>query len=98
MSVFGDGPVDLIELGEFNRADNRRSEPPLLRSEVLKELLATQLDDIRGKSLKNYEDQLDALFCAYLAYYFWYWGWERNELFGDVKTGYILNPKGESSK
>jgi predicted RNase H-like nuclease len=32
------------------------------------------------------------LFCAYLAYYFWYWGWERNELFGDVESGYILTP------
>ena len=36
---------------------------------------------------------LDALFCAYLAYYFWYWRWETNEIFGDLHSGYILNLK-----
>lgn len=33
------------------------------------------------------------MFCAYLACYLWYWGWERNELIGDTESGYILNPK-----
>lgn len=39
-----------------------------------------------------HEDTLDAVFCSYLAYYFWYWNMERNEVFGTVETGYILNP------
>ncbi len=51
------------------------------------------LNELVGQRLKNYEDWLDALFCAYLAYYFWHWRWERNELFGDIESGYILNPK-----
>jgi predicted RNase H-like nuclease/cytidine deaminase len=70
-----------------------RAEPPLRKSGVLSELLTADLNQLSGKTLKNHEDRLDALFCAYLAYYFWYWGWERNEIFGDLESGYILNPK-----
>lgn len=73
-----------------------KAEPPLLRTGVLQELLAVDLNGLVGQRLKNYEDWLDALFCAYLAYYFWYWGWERNELFGNIESGYILNPKLQS--
>jgi len=40
-----------------------------------------------------HEDTLDAVFCAYLAYYFWYWGEQRNEVFGAVDKGYIINPR-----
>jgi predicted RNase H-like nuclease/cytidine deaminase len=70
-----------------------QAEPRLLRTAVIKELLDLKLDGPDKIELKAHEDRLDALFCAYLAYYFWYWGWERNELFGDIETGYILNPK-----
>jgi predicted RNase H-like nuclease len=70
-----------------------KTEPPLLRSGVLQEVLSTDLNELVGQSLKNHEDRLDAMFCAYLAYYFWYWGWERNEIFGNTTSGYILNPK-----
>jgi len=69
-----------------------KAEPPLRRSTVLRELLTAELNQLRGGKLTDYEDQLDALFCAYLAYYFWYWRWERNEVFGDLESGYILNP------
>ena len=69
-----------------------KAEPPLRRSGVLSELLTAELNQLSGRKLKDYEDQLDALFCAYLAYYFWYWRWERNEVFGDLESGYILNP------
>lgn len=69
------------------------AEPPLLRAGGLMELLATNLNDLVGRKAKAHEDQLDALFCAYLAYYSWYWGWEQNEMFGDIESGYILNPK-----
>jgi predicted RNase H-like nuclease len=75
----------------------RRAEPPLLRTGVLQELLSADLNELVGQNLKKYEDRLDAVFCAYLACYFWYWGWERNELFGDTESGYILNPKLKAS-
>jgi predicted RNase H-like nuclease len=70
----------------------RRSEPALRRGPLSIDLLSADLNQLNGQKLKDYEDQLDALFCAYLAYYFWYWGWERNEMFGDLESGYILNP------
>ena len=70
----------------------RKAEPPLRRGPVLSGLLTAELNQLGGRKLKDYEDQLDALFCAYLAYYFWYWRWERNEVFGDLESGYILNP------
>lgn len=71
----------------------QRADPPLDHSDVLDELLSRDLAELRGRQLKNYEDQLDAVFCAYLAYYFWYWRDERSEVFGDTANGYILNPK-----
>lgn len=67
-------------------------EPALVLTEPLRSLIGKDVNLIAGRSLKEYEDCLDALFCAYLAYYFWYWGWDRNELFGNVESGYILNP------
>jgi predicted RNase H-like nuclease/cytidine deaminase len=69
-----------------------KAEPPLHRSSILSELLTAELNQLSGRKRKDHEDQLDALFCAYLAYYFWYWAWERNELFGNLESGYILNP------
>ena len=68
------------------------AEPRLLRTEVMSDLLTPKLSESGTIRLKDQEDRLDALFCAYLAYHFWYWGWERNELFGDTQSGYILNP------
>lgn len=44
----------------------------------------------RGRSLKHYEDQLDALFCAYLAWHCWRWGREKNDVFGSLADGYIV--------
>ena len=69
------------------------TEPRLHRTATLDALLTKDLDGVGGQGLKTYEDSLDALFCGYLAYYLWYWGWERNEVFGDLQTGYIMNQK-----
>ena len=68
------------------------AEPPLLHNEQLSRLLAKDLMALRGRALKEYEDTLDALVCAYIAYYFWWWLWDKSEVFGDVDGGYILNP------
>jgi predicted RNase H-like nuclease len=51
------------------------------------------LSDFRGQALKRYEDTLDAVFCAYLAWYCWRWGEERNQQFGKLADGYIVVPK-----
>lgn len=69
--------------------DLANSEPKLAPNE---EILGKEVSALRGKGLKTYEDLLDAIFCAYLAYYVWYWGPERYEIFGDEHHGYILVP------
>ena len=45
-----------------------------------------------GRALKSCEDQIDALLCAYVAAYWWYWGRERNDVLGDSRRGYIVVP------
>jgi len=60
---------------------------------LLRELLGRDLETLKGKRLKQYEDTLDALFCAYLAWHCWRWGAQRNEVFGTLAHGYIVVPK-----
>ena len=43
-------------------------------------------------SLKEFEDKLDSLICAYVAANWWYWGEEKNLVMGDRSTGYIVVP------
>jgi predicted RNase H-like nuclease len=66
----------------------------LVATPNLRELLGQDLEALRGKGLKCYEDTLDALFCAYLAWHCWRWGAERNEVFGTMEDGYIVVPAG----
>jgi predicted RNase H-like nuclease len=68
------------------------ADPPLRSNELLRTLLGANIDEVSGKNLKQYEDQLDACFCAYLALFYWHWGSEKNEMLGDLTTGYIINP------
>jgi predicted RNase H-like nuclease len=42
---------------------------------------------------KEVEDQLDAILCAYIAAHWWYWGLERNSVFGDHESGFIVVPR-----
>ncbi len=49
--------------------------------------------DKQGLALKQYEDLLDALICAYVAAYYWRWGdGERCMVIGDKAGGYIISP------
>lgn len=45
-----------------------------------------------GVAMKAVEDQLDSLICAYVAAHWWFWGMERNQILGDLETGYIIVP------
>ncbi|NJO39459.1 MAG: DUF429 domain-containing protein [Cyanobacteria bacterium CRU_2_1] len=51
-----------------------------------------------GIALKQLEDQLDSLICAYVAAHWWYWGLARNWVLGAATpeescvTGYIIVP------
>ena len=64
----------------------------LVRSAALDELLDRDLGTMRGEALKKYEDTLDAVFCAYLAWHCWQWSEEGNALFGTLEHGYIVVP------
>lgn len=84
-------------LEEFQRyqrhlRDLRQAEPQVVLPRSL--LSETHLTK-RGRALKAYEDQLDAVFCAYIALYYWWWGTERCRIFGDVERGYIVAPVDE---
>jgi predicted RNase H-like nuclease len=69
--------------------------PGLKSNSMLRELLGRDLGLLTGKGLKRYEDGLDALFCAYLAWHCWKWGREKNEMFGSLDEGYIVVPSKE---
>jgi predicted RNase H-like nuclease len=68
------------------------SQPPLLPSQPLTRLLNRPVASLGGIELKAYEDQLDAVFCGYLAAYAWCWRDERVEFIGDRETGCIMVP------
>lgn len=67
----------------------RKSDPPVVLPDSL---LSEEHLVRRGRRLKAYEDQLDAVFCAYLALYYWWWGTEKCRIFGDTERGYIVTP------
>jgi predicted RNase H-like nuclease len=66
--------------------------PPLKVTPKPSDCLAIDTNLLRGAALKANEDKLDAVICAYIAYYYWFWGSDRTQLFGDVKDGYIIVP------
>lgn len=83
---------------EFRLSEFRRYREHLrqLRSPGLcaEEILRMDPEGLRGGALKRYEDLLDALFCAYIGLYCWYWGQDGYQVFGDLETGYVVVPKG----
>ena len=66
--------------------------PPCRWSRSLEELLRVRPQNFSGSGLKGLEDRIDALLCGYMSYYFWRWGKERCQVFGDLKKGYLIGP------
>ena len=58
----------------------------------VEEFLTQKLTALRGGKLKEYEDRLDAIVCAYIAAYYWTWGTRRNAIVGTLEGGYIVTP------
>lgn len=93
------GPVQTRQAGlsEFQAAINThltRQDPPLLPTPALAGLLRQDPRALRGSALKSLEDQLDAVLCAYMAFYFHAWGEARCEIIGDHAEGYIIAVRG----
>ena len=55
------------------------------------EIININVEELKAKKLKNYEDILDSIFCAYIAYYSWV-NPERCSVLGNMKQGYIMTP------
>ncbi len=55
-------------------------------------LVQVQVGSLKGRQLKDYEDQMDALMCAYIALYGFCWGCERCHSFGNLQEGHIFTP------
>ena len=62
-----------------------------LKISNLSKIISQDVTKLKAQKLKDYEDQLDAIFCAYLSYYTWLHP-ERCKVLGDMKEGYILTP------
>jgi predicted RNase H-like nuclease len=46
----------------------------------------------RTGNTKSVEDRIDAVLCAYIGAHWWFWGTQRNRLYGTEADGYIVVP------
>jgi predicted RNase H-like nuclease len=77
--------------GEYQRYLNELAEcDPPLRGQA--QLTGLDVASLRGRRLKDYEDRVDALMCAYIALYAFRWGMARCRVFGALEEGYIFTP------
>jgi predicted RNase H-like nuclease len=67
--------------------------PGVLSSQPVGEALSRDAVLAVGKALKNLEDRLDALTCAYVAYHCWKHGPEGFRVFGCDEHGSIVTPR-----
>lgn len=94
--------LDRILKYKKGKLSDRHPELTKLRNYVLTilptlepKLTPTHLPEIpsQGKAMKEVEDLLDSLLCAYVGAYWWYWGKEKNLVLGDENSGYIVVPQ-----
>lgn len=65
------------------------SKEPALK---LPKEIFVDISKLKRKELKEYEDLLDSIICAYIGFYYWYWGTRKNAVLGSLKKGYIVTP------
>ncbi|MBX3084809.1 MAG: DUF429 domain-containing protein [Anaerolineae bacterium] len=89
-------PARLTAFREYQRLIREKlgkGEPKLEIDEKLVHLLEERHLIAGGlTTLKRYEDRLDAILCAYISLYYWYWGLQRCRIFGNEEEGYIIAP------
>lgn len=73
----------------------RDGDPPLGGHEAF---VGQDVAGLRGRARKNYEDQIDALICAYICLYGFRWGAARCRMFGTMAGGYIYTPVPEAMR
>ena len=68
-------------------------ESALKFSPEVRKQIGIDITEFKGRRYKQFDDLLDGIFCAYLAYYFWYWGEDGCWVVGDLETGYVTLPR-----
>lgn len=68
-----------------------QNRKPSLNFPCFFHILKTNVRTLKGNALKKYEDFLDAVFCAYVAFYYWYDPGKCSVL-GNLNEGYIVTP------
>jgi predicted RNase H-like nuclease len=66
--------------------------PLVLQAPVIQSILSPEATEVPGKAMKNLEDRLDALTCAYVAYHCWRHGAPGFRSFGCAEHGCIIVP------
>jgi predicted RNase H-like nuclease len=96
VALFG---LDRIVKYKRGLRDEKASGLRRLRSLMLSRLptleppLELRLPSVpRTGNTKPVEDQIDAVLCAYIAAHWWFWGAERNRVYGAQDDGYIVVP------
>lgn len=74
-----------------------RELPLVLKAPLVREMLHAEALVAKGKALKNLEDRLDAVTCAYIAYHCWRHGQARFHVFGCSDHGCIVVPQRRSA-
>jgi predicted RNase H-like nuclease len=69
------------------------AEPALKLSDDVRKQIGIDITDYRGAGYKQFDDLLDGILCAYLAYYYWHWGEEGSWVVGNISTGYVTLPR-----
>ena len=82
----------LARLRDMIRSLSSNSRLQLDFSKAANEFLDQSIELLKGKSLKVYEDGLDAVICLYLAG-LWATNRESMNIYGDRESGYIVVPK-----
>lgn len=87
----GDRRQELLRLISLIESVLTQLEPRLQLNQLWSDLIA-DVKTVKGNTLKTIEDQIDALVCAYVGAYWWYWGSAKNQTLGDRHSGYIIVP------
>ena len=55
--------------------------------------MGIDITEYKSGSYKHFDDLLDGIVCAYLAYYFCNWGSDRSWMLRDLEHGCVLLPR-----
>ena len=96
--------VNLFTLGRIVKYKRGARQDRARELSRLRELMLTRLPTLDPPlrlslpeipevgNLKPVEDKIDAVLCAYVAAHWWFWGKERNLVYGNRRSGYVVVP------